>query len=108
MSPKIGEHLDLPQKGVRPQIGLGGMQSARNLPRPLARAAIWYRAIPYRGTSLIRKSHPPKTLQKAYAWGSMVVLGGGALSVERGERVTCTCTLEERAQLGRCAVLHRM
>ena len=30
----------------------------------------------YRGTSLIRKRTPPRTLQKDYAWGPMVVLGG--------------------------------
>ena len=51
------------------------MQSARNLPRPVARAVMSDRVIPYSGTSLIRKSHPPRTLQEAYAWGPMVVLG---------------------------------
>ena len=38
----------------------------------------------YRGTSLIRNRAPPRTLQYDYVQGPMVVLGGGAVSYERG------------------------
>ena len=31
----------------------------------------------YRGTSLIRNTPPPRTLQKVFTWDRMVVLGGG-------------------------------
>ena len=45
----------------------------------------------YRGTSLIRNSPPirTRTLQKAHAKGSTVVLGGGAFFYERGVPI-CT------------------
>ena len=36
---------------------------------------------------LIRNYSPPRTLQWAYAWGHMVVLGEGAVSDERGTPV---------------------
>jgi len=41
----------------------------------------------YRGTSLIRNNPPRRTLQKDYTQGPMVVLGGGAVSYERGAPV---------------------
>jgi len=34
-----------------------------------------------------KKTPPPRTLQEPYAWGPMVVLGGGAVSYERGTPV---------------------
>ena len=43
----------------------------------------WY---PYRGTSPIRNSLPLQISSSAY--GNMVVLGGGAVSYERGTPVT--------------------
>ena len=32
-------------------------------------------------------TRPPMTLQQGYAWGPMVILGGGAFSYERGTPV---------------------
>ena len=34
-----------------------------------------------------KKQRPPRTLQKDYAWGPMVTLGGGAVSYGRGTPV---------------------
>ena len=35
----------------------------------------------------LKKQHPPRNLQKDYAQGPMVALGGGAVSYERGTPV---------------------
>ena len=42
---------------------------------------------PVQGYLTDKKTHPPRTLPQAYAWGPRGVLGGWASSYERGSPV---------------------
>ena len=51
---------------------------------------------PLQGFLAHKKLPPPRTLQYGYAYGPMVVLGGGAVSYERGTPVAASADVSSR------------